>query len=763
MSTCCAPGLGSEDAVQIEEGRLRAEEFIRSGRDDGHGLTHYMLTVPSIHCADCIVKLENALTKTPGICQARVNFSTRRVAVAASAALTDPFDIVRTVEKLGYPVLVGTGSDNGRDPVLAGLMRALVVAGFGAANVMLLSVSIWAGADHATRALFQLISGLIAVPAVLYAGQPFYRSAYGALRRGQLNMDVPIAIGVLLTLGNSFYEATIGGGETWFEAPVMLIFFLLVGRVLDHVMREKARSGISNLSRIAARGAIRIGADGASSFIAVEEIRPGMVLEVAAGERFPVDGVIAAGQASDIDRSLATGESLPVPVRAGDNVEAGALNLSAPVRMEATADAEHSLIQEMMRLMEAAEQGKASYVRLADRISSIYAPFVHLAAALTFAGWMLTGHSAHAAFAAAVAVLIITCPCALGLAVPVAQVVGAGLLLKRGILVRTGSAFERMAEARVVVFDKTGTLTLPTLALDEQTGDADLARMASLATRSRHPLSVAIAAEARLRGIVPPEATEVVERPGFGMEGLIGGQPARLGRRDFVEAIAADGPDAGTGDLWFAIGGARATPIRMRAELRPGSEAAMRAFDRAGLPRHLLSGDAPEPAAEVGARLGFSPDHVAARVSPAGKAVQIKELQAAHGPVLFVGDGINDAPALGAAHVSITPADASEVGRANADFVFTGRSLTAVSDSLVVSKAVLACVRENMALAIGYNMIAVPLAVIGLVTPLGAAIAMSTSSLIVVGNSLRLRLKLRDEAKAPAPPAAAFRPEVRFG
>ncbi|MCX5512720.1 heavy metal translocating P-type ATPase [Kaistia algarum] len=768
MSTCCAPTIGNDEPVRAAEGRLRAEEFARSGRTDSAGLVHYVVTVPSIHCADCISTLEAGLSAITGVRSARVNFSTRRVAVATTAALADPFDIVRTIERLGYPAMLGAGESDGRDPVLSQLMRALVVAGFGAANVMLLSVSVWAGADHATRTLFQLISGLIAVPAVLYAGRPFFRSAWSALRRGGLNMDVPIAIGVLLTLGNSVYEATIGGGETWFEAPVMLIFFLLIGRVLDHVMREKARSGIDNLSRLAARGAIRVGPDGGTDFVAVEEIRPGMVLQIAAGERFPVDGVLLDGQATDIDRSLATGESLPVSVGSGDKVEAGALNLAAPVHFEARADADHSLIHEMMRLMEAAEQGKASYVRLADRISSIYAPFVHLASALTFVGWIATGHGAHAAFSAAVAVLIITCPCALGLAVPVAQVVGAGVLLRRGILVRTGSAFERMAEVKQVIFDKTGTLTLPTLQLDDDLSEENLGLIAALASQSRHPLSVAVASEARRRGIIPEAASELAERPGYGMEGRIAGRRARLGRQDWALEIAATYTSDRHGDLWFAIEGQAPVRLTIRAELRPGSRATMQAFDQRGLPRYLLSGDAPASVAAVGAMLGFSEANIAARIGPSGKAERIEALQAANGPALFVGDGINDAPALGTAHVSITPSDASEVGRASADFVFTGRSLGAVSDSYLISKAVLACVRENMALAILYNIIAVPMAIIGLVTPLGAAIAMSTSSMIVVGNSLRLRLKLRQPVAEPQdeePKAAgrALRQEVRFG
>ncbi|BDA84178.1 copper-translocating P-type ATPase [Aureimonas sp. SA4125] len=756
--SCCSDAGALDPRLIADPEQLRAEEFRHSGHRHEDGSIHYLLVAPGIHCGACIGRIEGALKSLPGVRSARVNFSTRRVLVTADATQAEPFAIVRAVESLGYAVTLGTDdAGTGADPVLAELMRALVVAGFAAANVMLLSVSVWSGAEGATRTLFQLISGVVAVPAVLYAGRPFYRSALGAIRNGHVNMDVPISLGVLLTLVMSIYEALFGGGETWFDASLTLLFFLLIGRVLDHAMRERARSGIASLGRIASRGAMRVGADGGLDYVGIEAVRPGMTLHVAVGERFPVDGVLSGG-VTEADRSLATGESAPVRLGPGDPVEAGALNLLAPVTLTATADAEHSLIREMLRLMEAAEQGKAAYVRLADRAAALYAPVVHVAALLTFVGWMALTGDGHMALTAAIAVLIITCPCALALAVPVTQVVGAGILMRRGVLMRTGSAFERMAEVRQAVFDKTGTLTLPSLSVDGgQVAGEDLRRAAALARESRHPLSVAVCALARSRALPGTEASGTSETPGEGLEGTVDGKRSRLGRWDFVRVIAADDAAAERDGLWYAREGGTMIRLPVRSVLRPDALATMAVLDEAGIPRHILSGDSAEAVALTAADLGFEPARTAARLTPAAKAARIGALASTGGPVLFVGDGINDAPALGTAHVSITPADAAEVGRANADFVFTGQSLQGVGDVFRVSHAVIDCVRQNFGLAIGYNLIAVPLAVLGFVTPLVAAIAMSSSSLVVVGNALRLQWQFRraGDAATPAGPTSA--------
>ncbi|MEF2072520.1 heavy metal translocating P-type ATPase [Consotaella aegiceratis] len=762
--SCCGGTAVSETELAPDSQDLRREEFSRSGVEDGEGGIRYVFTVPEVHCAACISTIERALGRLDGVTAARVNLSTRRVRVAADPGMEDPYRIVETVERLGYTVsfIDLAAEDEKSDPVFAGLMRALVVAGFAAGNIMLLSVSVWSGAEGETRHLFQLVSGAIAVPAVIYAGQPFYRSALAALRGGHLNMDVPISLAVLLTLGMSVYEAFLGGGETWFDASATLVFFLLIGRVLDQQMRERARSSIQSLTRMAAKGAMVVDGDGEVGYAPVDEVRLGMRLKVAMGERFPVDGRLLSVR-TDVDRSLATGESLPVALRQGDVVEAGALNLTTPVEIEATADAEHSLIAEMVRLMEAAEQGKAAYMRLADRAASAYAPIVHVLAAATFVGWMVVSGDWHDSLRAAIAVLIITCPCALGLAVPIAQVVGAGILLKRGIMVRTGSAFERMAEIRQVVFDKTGTLTLPgSLAVDPSVSPDDLALAAGLAEASRHPLSRAVTASLRARGLSRTTVTNVVETPGEGMEGrLADSRRVRLGRLAWVGEIAAGHPAEGTAGLWLAFDGGPVKALPVDGTLRPAAAETIADLAAKGLPAWILSGDRRRSVEAAAAALNLPADHALAELSPRGKIEAVERLSGA-GAVLYVGDGINDAPALASAHVSMTPADASDVGRASADFIFTGRSLAAVKDAWALSKAVLATVRQNFALAILYNVIAVPLAIFGEVTPLIAAIAMSASSLVVVSNALRLRIAFRDRSAEPQRRDSLAKPASRL-
>ncbi|MFN5819431.1 MAG: HAD-IC family P-type ATPase, partial [Novosphingobium sp.] len=303
------------------------------------------------------------------------------------------------------------------------------------------------------------LSAMIGVPAIAYAGRPFFTSAWSALKKRSTNMDVPISIGVTLATGLSLYETATGGHEAWFDGTLMLLLFLLAGRVLDAMMRDRARAGVDALLRQAAPGAMVVGRTGAIEWVAARDLVPGMVMRVAAGERLAADGIIATGQ-SRFDRSLLTGESVPVAMLAGDTVHAGTLNLEAPVDVKVTAAGSDTSLAEIARLMEAAGQVRSRYVRIADRASRLYAPAVHTLAALTLAGWLIAGAGWHHSLVIAIAVLIITCPCALGLAVPVAQVVASGALMRAGIMVKDGAALERLATIDRALLDKTGTLTL---------------------------------------------------------------------------------------------------------------------------------------------------------------------------------------------------------------------------------------------------------------------------------------------------------------
>ncbi|RWP85846.1 MAG: heavy metal translocating P-type ATPase, partial [Mesorhizobium sp.] len=490
--SCCAPGaemaldLGSAASVLPSSQEIRL-----ASRSLGDDLRQTDLSVPMVHCAACIRTIETALAKLDNVEGARVNLSTKRVAIRWRGDKVPPF--VASLGRLGYEAHLFAAEIDKNDKTLAELIRAVAVAGFAAGNIMLLSVSVWSGAEGATRDLFHWVSALIAIPALAFAGGIFFRSAWNALRHGRMNMDVPIAVGVSLAYAMSLYETINHGDHAYFDASVSLLFFLLIGRTLDHVMRERARTAVKGLSQLAARGAMVLRGDGARDYLPVGEIEPGMQLLIAAGERIPVDGKIIHG-ASDLDCSLASGESTPKNVAPGAAVQAGVLNLTGPLTIEATAAAKDSFLAEMVRLMEAAEGGRAHYRRIADRVSALYAPVVHLTAFVTFLGWVAATGDWHRAMTIAIAVLIITCPCALGLAVPIVQVVAARCLFENGIMVKDGSAMERLATIDTALFDKTGTLTLgqPRL-VNARSIDPDmLAISADMAAHSRHPFSKAI-------------------------------------------------------------------------------------------------------------------------------------------------------------------------------------------------------------------------------------------------------------------------------
>ena len=602
-------------------------------------------------------------------------------------------------------------------------------------NVMLMSVAVWSGADGATRQTFHLVSALIAIPVVAYAGRPFFASAAAALRAGRLNMDVPITLAVLLTLGLSLFETARGGPQAFFDAAVTLLFFLLAGRYLDCMARDRARSAVHGLARLAAKGAMRLRPDGSTECLPLREVAAGMVLRVAPGERIPVDVRVLRGE-TDLDRSLVTGESEPVAAGPGAELEAGTLNLTGGIDVVALRPAEASFLAEMLQMLAAAERGRGRYVRIADRAARLYAPVVHLLAAATFAGWLAaTGGDWRTALFAAISVLIITCPCALGLAVPVVHVVAAGRLFREGIMMKDGSALERLAGIDRVVFDKTGTLTTgrPQVVGDAPAGAADRAAARALALSSAHPAARAVA------DFLPdaPAALEAVrEVPGHGVEGRADGRRARLGRADWVAEIAGQ-PGRGASGPAFAFEGGPVTVF----ELARGA-AARRPHHRRGAPagrdrgRDCSRGTAPGRSAGSPRELGIP----AARhgCSPADKIARLEALRAAGSRVLMVGDGLNDTAALAAAHVSMTPASAADAGRAAADLVFTREGVDAVLTAHRVARAASRLVGQNFAFAAGYNCVAIPFAVAGLVTPLIAALAMSASSILVVANALRL-------------------------
>jgi Cu2+-exporting ATPase len=692
----------------------------------GAALAATRMAVPGIRCAGCIAKLERGLAAVPGIAAARVNMTAKQVLISHDPAITEPA-LIKALAALGFdasPISDALATDS----EARALVKALAVAGFAAMNIMLLSVSVWSGAGGLTRDLFHWLSALIALPTIAYAGQPFFRSAAKALKAGHTNMDVPISIGVTLATALSLFETINHGHHAYFDSAVMLLFFLLAGRWLDAVMRDRARDGVSALLGHMAAGALVVRPDGSSHWVAATQLVPGQMMLVAAGERLAADGVVTDGQ-SHFDQSLMTGEAVPVAAGPGDAVLAGTLNIGAPVRVRITAAGADTSIADIARLMQDAAQGRSRYVRIADRAARLYAPAVHTLAALSFVGWMLAGAGWHASLLIAVAVLIITCPCALGLAVPAAQIVAAGALMRGGVLIKDGSALERLAEVDTAIFDKTGTLTLgaPRLIGDHGLTGAQAAVALALAQASRHPLARALRDALQARGIMPAVVDSITETPGLGMAGRWCGQDVRLGR--------VDGDDEGLATT-LTIADGPALVLRFADPLRSDAAATLQQLAAMGMPARILSGDRPTAVAAVAAELGIAGE---GGLDPAAKLARITAMAAGGQHVLMVGDGLNDGPALAAGHVSLAPASAADASRQAADAVFMGDGLAPVARAIAMARATRRIVRQNFALAIGYNIIAVPLAIAGIVTPLVAALAMSGSSIIVVANALRLK------------------------
>jgi P-type Cu2+ transporter len=690
------------------------------------------LLVPGMRCGGCVTGIEKRLGAVDGVLAARVNLTAKRARVAIDPARTSADALVGVLADAGWearrfePRVHGEGTADraGRD-----LLRRIAVAGFASMNVMLLSVSVWSGAEPATRDVLHWISALIALPAAAYAGLPFFRSAASALAHGRMGMDVPISMAILLACVSSVIATAESGQHAYFDAAVMLTFFLLIGRYLEHRTRAGARTAAAELMALSARTAIRVAEDGTRAPVPVDDLCPGTVIEVAAGERLPADGTVIAGR-SDLDRALVTGESVPEPVAEGSEVHAGMLNLTGPIRVVVTATGDATLLAEIARLVDAAERARGRYDRLADRAAHIYSPGIHVVALAAFCGWMWATGDWFIGLEIATAVLIITCPCALGLAVPTVHTVATGRLFRQGIYLKDGAELERLAEIDLVAFDKTGTLTdgAPRLVEGPQDGAA-WAVAAALAGGSRHPLSRAIAAAAEARGVVAAALSEVREVPGYGVEAVHGGVRVRLGRPEWI--------GGGEGFAVAVEAGASVAGFRFAETLRPGAVETCERLRALGLDIAILSGDADEAVDAIAAETGIGERH--ARLRPGEKLAWLDARRAEGCRVLMVGDGLNDGPALAAAHASMSPAGAADVAKAAAGLVFTGARLDPVAEAVLLARTARRRTLQSFAIAAGYNAVALPLAIAGLVTPLIAAAAMSGSSILVVLNALRLR------------------------
>ena len=738
---------------------MTAKPFITSEED---GINSLNVLVDGMHCPSCVTIIEGALNKQAEVTNARLNLSTKRLNIKwkGGAELGDKF--IALINNMGYRAMPfdANTAETSEKKEEKFLLRALAVAGFASGNLMLFSIPMWTSdgveMGAVTRNIFQWVQILIAVPAIIYSGLPFYKSAWKALREYRTNMDVPISMAVFLSTFMSIFEIIHHGKHAYLDSAVMLLFFLLIGRYLEARAKGRARSAAHDLLQMMTGFASVIKTDGSQETIPLSEIKEGMVLLVAAGEKIGADGDILSGN-SDIDTSLITGETMPREAKVGGQVFAGTINLSAPLTIKVIKAGERSLIAEIVRLMETAEQGQAKYVTLADKISGWYTPLVHILAAGTFIGWMFMGADWQVALLYAATVLIITCPCALGLAVPVVQVLASGKLMRGGILLKSGSALERLATITHAVFDKTGTLTLGKPEVRGQGSEIsgeDFKLAASLAVHSKHPLSKALVS-AYSGEILPLEVREI---QGCGLETTYNEKTIRLGKYDWAchPALVAGSelsdnttrPRYKSGvtndnalEIWLADSEKPPVRFTFADRLREDSVAVIAKLKADGVKTLLLSGDREEVTSTIAGELGI--EEFEGAMSPVQKTERIAALKATGANVLMVGDGLNDAPSLASATISMSPTSAMDITQNAADIVFQGDKLQPVITAWQVAKFSQILVRQNFALALGYNIIAIPMAVAGYVTPLIAAIAMSSSSLIVIANAMRINLMKR--------------------
>lgn len=696
------------------------------------------LSLPSIHCAACISGVERTLLADASVSAARVNLTRKRVSVTMLDTPEAEERLIRVLRARGFEARPLDGerlSGTRKDPEGRALLARIGVAGFASMNVMLLSVAVWSGATDATRDLMHWLSALITLPAVAFAAMPFFRSAARALATGRTNMDVPISTAILLALAVSLSETMMSGEQAFFEAAIMLTFFLLVGRYLAHAARLSARSAAAELAALEVHRAERPRPDGTLETVPIDALREGDVVVVAAGDRIPADGLVTEGR-SELDRSMLTGETLPQAIAPGDPVHAGMINLTGSLRIRVLGLGDDTLLRRITHLVEAAELARGSCATLADRAARAYAPLVNVLGVGALLYWGLTLGDWRTAFNVAAAVMIVTCPCGLGLAVPAVQTAASARLFRRGVLLKDGTALEKLARIDTVIFDKTGTLTTgdPVLIDPGALEPEDLALAAGLAAASKHPLARAITRAARDTGVSPVAVSGMREVPGLGIRGRVGGVEARLGRASWIGDTRFAEPAETTS--WLRLGSAPPLALRFADEPRPDARETVAAFRKDRVHVALLSGDGEVPVGKLAAAVGIDLWHAGA--TPIDKAGYLRRVRDRGCRALMIGDGFNDAAALAMAEVSITPASAVDVSRASADIVLTSNRISDAAVAWRTARVARRRMVENIAFSFAYNAITVPIAFMGHVSPLIAAIAMSGSSIVVSLNALRL-------------------------
>ncbi len=731
---------------EIEE-EVDVSEFILDEKNNIYSLS---LMVQGLHCAACVWLIESILKKQNNVITARINLSKKTLFLKWKGSAADGNKLIDLIWKIGYKLLpfddeILKAEEKKYDD---NILRCLAVAGFGVGNIMLFSLSLWfAGfVDMGlnTRDLLHFFSSLIALPVIIYSSRPFFLSAYKSTKAGYPNMDLAISIAIFLACTVSLLESFRSAQYVYFDSAIMLIFFLLIGRYLDLKARKKAFVIAAEFTMLAASFG-RVEENNKIRILPIKDLQEGMILLVAAGEKIAADGIIIEGS-GEIDTSLITGEILPRQIIDGDAVFGGMVNLTSPLRIKITKTAKNSLLAQIIALSLEAENKKNSYIRIANRLAKFYTPVVHLLAFATFLLWYFHFNLGwEIALMNATAVLIITCPCALALAIPIVQTIAISNFIKKGILVKSGEALEKIREIDIIVFDKTGSLTTGEISLSEifllknnqkislnnSEKDFYLKLAASMSKKSRHPIAVAISNSycKDLREL------SIHENQGLGLESNFENKVLQLGRKEFCHIknhFEFDEKSIST----FMRFGADELVFLFKDTIKEDAKTVIDELKKFGKKIILLSGDHQKIVSFVARELEINEFHY--EKTPITKVKFLEELRNKNKKFIMVGDGLNDAPALALADVSISFSKAADISQNIADIVIQGKKLMPIIDLIKSSTRAISLMKENLLIALIYNLIALPFAILGYVIPLIAAIAMSSSSLLVLFNSLRM-------------------------
>ncbi|WP_455211150.1 heavy metal translocating P-type ATPase [Kaarinaea lacus] len=719
------------------------------------------LLVEGIHCAACVWLIERALGRTRGILAAQVNLSNKRLKLRWDNDQIKLSQVLAQLAQIGYAAVP-------YDPDIAegrikkqnrAMLFRMAFAGFAMMNLLWVSVALYSGAaDSEFRRLFHWVGFALATPTLFYSGYPFLRSAWTGLRRLHLTMDLPIAIGALTTYFYSLYItfSQSAVGEVYYDTVVNFLFVILVGRYLEAMSKRQAVASTQRLLDLQPRGATVL-REGETVLLPIRAVKPGEQVLIKPGDKIPVDGVVVNGNSS-VDEAMLSGESAAVKKQAGDKVSAGTVNIDSALTVEVTGVLKNTALGRIIHLVEEAQASKAPIQCIADRIVPWFVAVTLLLAAATFAWWLSSDFEL--ALMAATAVLIITCPCAFGLATPMAIASASGLGARHGILIKNGEVLETLSHINHFVFDKTGTLTQGKMQVTEILTSPDydktqlLTLVAAVERYSEHSIAKAIVAAAKAKNIVIPQVLESHNKPGYGVNGIVNDTPIIVGTarwlqqnnialaKQFIQA--AEGREKqGSTCVHVAVAGSHAGIIIVADQLRSDANALVQELRTRGVRMTLLSGDRTPVAEAIANQLGGM--EVIAEVLPTDKDRVISQLQQKGHQVAMVGDGVNDAPALIRANVGIALGSGTDVSGESADIVLMSNELLKVSLASQLSRRTLRTIRQNIGISFTYNIIMVPLAMAALITPLVAAISMPISSLLVIGNATRIRTMFKKE------------------